>query len=229
MDLTLDLVSRCERHEPDPGPDPATHYFSEAECLTAARELDGRGPGGQLWLFAYGSLIWKPAFDAAEHRVATAHGWHRSFNLEIRRWRGSPDQPGLMMGLKRGGSCKGVAYRLEGDRVAQLARLLEREVDGPHHLPGVRWVPVMMGRERAMALTFWASPPSFPEFVDYPLEQVAPVLARACGHFGSGAGYLYNTVVKLQEHGIRDRNLWRLQKLVAAEIRARARQAGAGD
>ncbi|TIW30865.1 MAG: gamma-glutamylcyclotransferase, partial [Mesorhizobium sp.] len=56
--------------------------------------------------------------------------------------------------------------------------------------------------------------------LNQPLENVARVLARACGHVGSGAEYLYNTVSHLEEFGIRDRNLWRLQELVADEIRS---------
>jgi glutathione-specific gamma-glutamylcyclotransferase len=74
-------------------------------------------------------------------------------------------------------------------------------------------------RERSVeALVFWAGPSGSGRSLRLPLEAVAWRLAHACGHYGSGADYLYQTVAKLEEHGIRDSNLWRLQKLVAAEI-----------
>jgi cation transport protein ChaC len=220
MTLTAELVARCERHEPDPGPEPGRRYFTEAEYETAAVKFIAQAPPGPLWVFAYGSLIWKPAIDTTEHRLAVAHGWHRSFCLRLTRWRGSPAQPGLMMGLKRGGRCKGMVHRIaDDDRRALLVRLLRREVGNDKHLTGVRWVNVDTDQGKIRALTFWAEPIALENWVDLPLPQVAQILARACGHIGSGAAYLFHTVSKLDELGIRDRNLWRLQQLVADEIR----------
>ena len=89
------------------------------------------GPeSGEVWVFAYGSLIWKPACDIAEQRVAVAHGWHRAFCLGWDRWfRGNPDGPGLMLALDRGGTCDGVAQRLPADAVEpELRKLLRREM-----------------------------------------------------------------------------------------------------
>lgn len=220
MVLTAELVARCERNEPDPGPDPRGRYFTDAEYEAAAAGLIAQAPPGPLWVFAYGSLIWKPAIDTTEHRGAVAHGWHRSFCLRLTRWRGSPKQPGLMMGLKRGGRCKGMVYRIaDHDRLNLLIRLLRREVGNDKHLTGVRWINVHTDDGKVRALTFWAEPVGLEGWVDLPLPQVAQVLARACGHIGSGAAYLFQTVSKLDELGIRDRNLWRLQQMVADEIR----------
>ena len=75
-----------------------------------------------LWLFAYGSLIWKPEIEHVEERIATVRGWHRSFCLKLTRWRGTQEQPGLMMGLDRGGACKGLAFRLPDGDSARAAR-----------------------------------------------------------------------------------------------------------
>ena len=173
-----------------------------------------------MWIFAYGSLIWKPAFYAVEHRRATAFGWHRAFCLELTRWRGSPQQPGLMMGLQRGGRCDGIVYRLpDGDQVGQLGQLLRREVGGDEEMRTVRWITARSGHDKLPALTFWADPAGLDYSVKLPLARVAHILARACGHIGSGADYLFQTVSKLEEFGIRDSNLWRLQQLVADEIR----------
>lgn len=217
--LTQDLVARCERIEADPGPDPGERYMDDHDYAQAAQHLAQQVAGGPLWVFAYGSLIWKPTFSAEEHLVATAHGWHRSFCLEIRRWRGTPQQPGLMLALRRGGSCRGLAYRLPtANLTAQIEGMLRREISRPGGLKCMRWLPVSHNGTRLKALTFWAVGPDYPSFVDKAPEQVARILARACGHFGSGASYLYHTILNLHAHGIRDRYLWRLQQLVADEI-----------
>ena len=99
MRLTEELVALVERLEPDPGPEPGTREHNNAEyAQMVAALLVGYQPE-ELWVFAYGSLIWKPAFTAAEHRRATAYGWHRSFCMELVRFRGTREQPGLMMAL----------------------------------------------------------------------------------------------------------------------------------
>jgi glutathione-specific gamma-glutamylcyclotransferase len=169
---------------------------------------------------SYRSLIWKPAIDTTDHRHGVAHGWHRSFCLRLTRWRGSPAQPGLMMGLKRGGSCKGMVHRIaDHDRQRLLVCLLRREIGNDKHLTGVRWINVDTADGNIRALAFWAEPIGLDGWVDLTLSEVAQILARACGHMGSGAAYLFHTVSKLDELGIRDRNLWRLQQLVADEIK----------
>ena len=221
MTLTTDLVARCERHEPDPGRQPGSRYFTDAEYEAAASNLIEQAPPSPLWVFAYGSLIWKPAIATTDHCRAVAHGWHRSFCLRLTRWRGSAAQPGLMMGLKHGGSCKGIVHRIpDDDRRSLLIQLLRREIGNDQHLTGVRWINVDTDQGRIRALTFWAEPVGLENWVNLPLSEVAQILARACGHGGSGAAYLFHTVSKLDELGIRDRNLWRLQQMVADEIRS---------
>lgn len=220
MALTAELVARCERNEPDPGPEPGLRHFLDEDYAAAADRLLGEAPPGPLWFFAYGSLIWKPAIATAEHRRAAAHGWHRAFCLQLTRWRGSPAQPGLMMGLKRGGSCHGVIHRIADEaRRDLLIALLKREVGTEEDMTGVRWLTAATAEGKVRALTFWAEPQGLGrDWCQRPLPEVARILARACGHIGSGAAYLFHTVAKLDELGIRDRNLWRLQHLVAEEI-----------
>ncbi len=112
-----------------------------------------------LWVFAYGSLIWKPDFDAVEARHGTATGWHRSFCLEMTRWRGSRTQPGLMMALDHGGRCNGVAFRLsDDDRLGQIRRMIRREVGTLDDASSVRWLPIETEQGRVRALVFWAGP-----------------------------------------------------------------------
>lgn len=219
MSLTEELVSRVERTEPDPGPDPGTTDHTPEEFQALALAFLARRPPGDLWLFAYGSLIWNPELDHEESRRALARGWHRSFCLKLTRWRGTREVPALMLALDRGGSCAGMVYRLsETDTVGQVAKLLERELDGnpPTNIP--RWIRVTTPSGPVTAMAFVADPQGRAYTGRLPLEQVAHVVARAAGHWGSSAQYAWRTIAKLEESGIRDSSLWRLQKLVAAEI-----------
>ena len=143
MSLTPDLVALCHRDIPDPGPDGRFTPITDEQYRTLAQTLEQESHGEPLWVFAYGSLIWKPEFEAIDRQRATAFGWHRSFCLHINRWRGSHEQPGLMMALERGGRCDGVIYRLpDDDRAAQIERMLRREVSAYENIDAVRWLPV---------------------------------------------------------------------------------------
>src|SRR5262245_46250064 len=159
LSLTADLVARVERTEPDPGPFPGRIYLTDAAFDALAAERVAACNGGPLWIFAYGSLIWKPEGRFAEHRRATAHGWHRSFCLKLQRWRGTPDCPGLMMALDRGGACHGVIYRVpQGEEFAELGKLLRREIDQQEDVASLRWVTTTSGGDKLRALTFYAGP-----------------------------------------------------------------------
>lgn len=220
MSLTPELVSLCFRKEEDRGFDESWQQLTEAEHdAITLRLLDECGTD-PLWIFAYGSLIWNPTFDAVETRRATAIGWHRSFCLELTNWRGTPELPGLMMALDRGGRCDGVAFRLsDARRAAELSQTLKREILFHENVGMVRWVTLQTEMGKLRALVFWAGPRHGDGVsLKLPLDKVAWTLARACGYAGSCAEYLYNTVSHLEALGIRDRNLWRLQHLVADEI-----------
>jgi cation transport protein ChaC len=221
MDLTADLVALVERFERDPGPPPGEREQTPAELAAMADAvLAGKGDG-PLWLFAYGSLIWKPDFVHTAAVRGVAAGWHRSFCLRLTRWRGTPEVPALMMALDRGGSCSGIVYRLpDEDHHAQVVRLLRRETDGNPPTNVARWVTVRTADGLQRALAFTASPKGRAYAGRLPHPDIARTLAVAAGHWGSAAQYLYNTVQKLDESGIRDRNLWSLQALVAEEIRS---------
>ena len=220
MDLTAALVALAERTEPDPGPEPGTTGHTDDELDQIAVALLAVHDPAQLWVFAYGSLIWNPVFRIIGQRRAVAHGWHRAFCFSLTRWRGTRELPALMLALDRGGSCTGIAYRLPpGDNRRQIFTLLDREIDAnpPTNVP--RWIEVATAGGRVKALTFVADRKGSAYAGKRPLPDVADVLSKAAGHYGSAAQYLFNTVSKLEEHGIRDRNLWRIQGLVAAGIR----------
>lgn len=220
MNLTAELVARVERTEPDPGPEPGTAEHTDAEFDAMVEALLSEYKPEELWVFAYGSLIWNPEFEFLESRSATANGWHRSFCLKLTRWRGTRELPALMLALDQGGTCKGLAYRLPArDHFGQLGLLMRREIDAnpPTNVP--RWISVKTEGGTLRALAFIAAPDGNAYAGKLPPEKVAHVLARAAGHWGSAAQYLFRTVTMLEEHGIRDRNMWLIQSLVAQQIK----------
>ena len=181
-----------------------------------------QGDLGEVWIFAYGSLIWKPACDFVEMRTALVRGWHRAFCLGWNnRWRGSDENPGLMLALDRGGACKGVLYRLPPNRIEEcMTQLLQREMAWlPSAFPP-RWVNAQTGDRTIRALTFCIDRNSGRYVSGLSVEQVAEVLATAVGSRGSMAEYLFATVRHLEEIGIHDPHLWQLQSLVADRIEA---------
>jgi len=217
--LTPELVALSIRPEPEQEPEPGWIALTEDELDALADRWHRECGDEPLWVFAYGSLIWKPGFTSVDHMRATAYGWHRSFCLRMTRWRATPEQPGLMLALERGGRCDGVIYRMpEEGRHREIKRALVREVRWRQTAHMVRWVSVRTDRGPMRALTFWAGPTGDRVASKLPLPEVAHILARACGSRGSCAEYLYNTVDHLAAFGIRDRNLWVLQELVAREL-----------
>jgi glutathione-specific gamma-glutamylcyclotransferase len=219
MRLTHDLVVEAARR----GDDPGAVLAADADYAAMSRRLLAARPAnGEVWVFAYGSLIWKPACDIAEQRIALARGWHRAFCLGWDRcFRGTKERPGLMLALDRGGTCKGVVQRLPPDAVeANLEKLLRREVlTKPSPFPP-RWISVQTASGPLSAITFTMSRTSEAYVGGLSAEEIADVLAVAAGRWGSMAEYLYNTVSQLEELGIGDRFLWRLQELVADRIEA---------
>jgi len=220
MTLSVDMVESCRRPEVDEGRHPdLTPMPNELYQPLIDRLLNESLDIGSLWVFAYGSLIWNPTFPWIEARRATAVGWHRSFCIEMQNWRGSRSQPGLMMALDRGGRCNGIAFRIaDENREGVVGNLVDAEIGYNEDVSSIRWLPLQTADGPIRALTFYAGPVGPGVTRKLPLSDVAWRLARACGHVGPGAEYLYNTVVELEERGIQDRNLWTLQRLVALEI-----------
>ncbi|WP_245319098.1 gamma-glutamylcyclotransferase [Mesorhizobium temperatum] len=224
MALTVDLVARAYRAIENTGPAPHMVRNTETEWNATVREILVSRPDGQdAWIFAYGSLLWNPAAEHVEERAGVVRGWHRSFCIRMRDWRGTVDQPGLMMGLDRGGQCGGMALRLAEDTVeAQLGKLVRREMPvRPSRKPFThtpRWVQVHTVQGLIRALAFVVNRKGVNYMGGLTPDETATILATACGHGGSCAEYLYNTISQLEALGIRDRNLWRLQSLVADEL-----------
>ena len=225
LSLTADIVARVERFEPDPGPAPGSEELSNEDYEASADKLLAEYTPGTLQVFAYGSLLWSPAFEVTAASPATAVGWHRSFCFTLDRWRGTRELPGLMMALDRGGSCNGhLLQGAAGNVRSELIALLERELDAKHPTNIGKWIWVKTAQGKVRALTFVADKdgPAYAGRIS--LDEVADIISRAAGHLGSNAIYLQRTVEQLHHHGIKDRNLWKLQERVAELIVSRTKR-----
>jgi len=221
LSLTPDHIARVHRIVADTGPTAGVQQQTDADYADWVTRIAGSHPDPAMptQLFAYGSLIWKPEIEHTAEQTGVARGWHRAFCLRQQRFRGTPDQPGLMMALDRGGQCRGILYELPQEYLEhQLDRLFRREftVKPINSMP--RWITVQTASGPVKALCFAMNRASPYYTGRLPLEDVARTLATACGHWGSGAEYLLNTVTQLEARGIHDSGLWRLQQLVARQI-----------
>lgn len=186
------------------------HRASIAATLAARAD-----PGGDVWVFAYGSLIWNPTIHAVERRSAELRGYHRRFCLWTSLGRGTAERPGLTLGLDRGGSCRGVAYRIAAAEAEQeLLILWQREMATGAYRP--RWVKLGTPEGHIAAVTFTINREHAHYARRLPEAQVAAVIARAAGALGPCCNYLFSTVEHLREIGLADRRLERL----AAQVRA---------
>ena len=185
-----------------------------AASLAATLKVEPKGAG---WgVFAYGSLLWNPLFPFAEARRASVHGLHRRFCLWSLASRGRPHAPGLVLGLDRGGSCRGVVYRLPSrTALAELHLLWRREMVTGAYEP--RWLHVDCEGRRIVALGFVVRRQHTQYAGHLTIEAQADVIAVACGAFGSSADYLERTRVSLATHGVVDLYLERLAARVAAK------------
>lgn len=166
----------------------------------------------ERWVFGYASLIWRPEFDAAEHRTALVHGWHRALRLRSRVNRGTPELPGLVFALLPGGACRGMVYRLRAEHAeAELERLWAREM--PTGVYDARLLPCRTPQGTVAALAFTLSRRSEACLPRLPDEEVLHILRHARGRYGSTLEYLAETATALRQHGVRDREIERLMAL----------------
>jgi cation transport protein ChaC len=170
---------------------------------------------GDVWLFGYGSLIWNPAIHYVERKPALIRGWHRQFCLATPIGRGTPENPGLVLGLDQGGSCHGVAFRIaRADAEAELELVWRREMVTGAYIP--RWVKL-----RGSDVPHGTSGVAFiinrsaPNYVRPVAEaDTAQVIAAASGALGTCRDYLFDTIQGLDGFGIRDRYLDRIAHLI---------------
>ena len=220
MRLTRELVDLLPAAIEDPGPIAIVSQLEQDNYhqRTANALLSHKNAQNGLWVFAFGSLIWKPRFEFDRHRRALLRGWQRSFCLGLdERYRGNPEAPGLMLSLDKGGSCEGIVYKIaEKDIHIRLIEMLETEPP----LPPL-WVDVDtdQGSIRCIALVSNADLPGYQGGLTE--DHIADLLSKTVGMFGSMPDYLYNTIHSLAEVGIHDPYLWRMQELVAQRLEKR--------
>jgi glutathione-specific gamma-glutamylcyclotransferase len=173
-------------------------------------------PGADLWLFGYGSLMWNPAIETAEAARARIDGFQRSFSLTLAFGRATPDRPGLMLVVVEGGSCAGVAWRIQADKIASETHVLwMREMLSGAYRPV--WLDLDFGGgARARGFTFAAQPghPRLEPGLDF--EVTARRIAAAEGERGTNRDYLFQCAQALAHHGLADDLIARLDARVRA-------------
>jgi len=169
-----------------------------------------------VWIFAYGSLIWDPEFCYAEAEPALLRGYHRSFCVYSYDYRGTPDRPGLVLGLDRGGSCRGIVLRLPPETLAEaINRLWLREMSGRqvYNMRRLR-VRTRRGTQRTFAFTVLRDRSDYAGRL--PLDEAARIILDAAGRRGACRDYFDNTLRHLEQLGLADRALRRLAQRVEA-------------
>ena len=166
--------------------------------------------GGDLWVFGYGSLMWRPGFAYQERHRAEIRGYHRALCVFSHRHRGTPDRPGLVLGLDRGGRCHGVAFRVAAGGVeATLAYLKEREqMNGVYH---ERLVAAKLEDGRTVPALAFVVDRGHPQYAGRLADQELLRLVRqGIGESGANPDYVRSTHEHLIGLGVKDRVLARL-------------------
>jgi len=184
----------------------------------AIRQWGGRQ---DLWVFGYGSLLWRPELDFVESRPARVHGWHRALKMWSQVNRGTPACPGLVFGLLSGGSCRGMVFRLPRQDCAEgLATLWQREMVTGVYDP--RWLACHTPQGPVQALAFTLSRQSPHHTGQLADDEYRRIFSTATGRFGTTRDYAHQTYEELRRMGIEDRALARLLRLSQADAGASA-------
>ncbi|HEX9462890.1 MAG TPA: gamma-glutamylcyclotransferase [Alphaproteobacteria bacterium] len=174
--------------------------------------------GRDLWIFAYGSLMWDPGFPFEEARPALLRGYHRSFCVYSHRYRGTPDRPGLVLGLDSGGACRGIAYRVASHNVKRvMAYLWRREMTGRTYTCREVRIHLAGHTVRARAFVVRRDHPQYAP--DLSVARTVELVCQGKGMRGACLTYLENTVRHLDELGIPDRRLHAILKRAEARLR----------
>lgn len=169
-----------------------------------------------LWVFGYGSLMWNPGFDYEERVPGKLIGAHRSLCVKSVHWRGTPEKPGLVLGLDRGGACVGVAFRIGAARAeATLAYLREREQVTNIYHEAIRRVWLKDGSERTVPAVVFLVDRGHAQYSGrLTAEERLHLIRQGHGIGGPNADYVLATARHLAELGIRDEELrWLVERL----------------
>ena len=184
------------------------HSMRDADQMLE-RALVQWGGDEDLWIFGYGSLIWRPEFDFSERRSAHVHGWHRALKMWSTINRGTPQVPGLVFGMLSGGSCQGMVFRIPrsaGDEV--MRKLWQREM--PNAVYDPKWLACKTPQGTVKALAFTLSRQSPHHTGELAPDEYRRIFSEAQGIYGTTFDYARATFDELQRLGIDDKALKRL-------------------
>ena len=197
--------------------DPALKLSSAEEHRASIEAMLAERPPGDVWLFAYGSLMWNPLIHSIERRVAAVRGFHRRFCLWTHLGRGTTERPGLTLALEPGGVCRGIAYRIaEAVAATELELVWRREMLTGAYRP--RWLKLTTAEGPLHAIGFVVNRRHVRYAGRLAEAEVVAALAEANGPLGSCAAYLFDAVSHLEALGAHDRKLIRLRDKVVARI-----------
>lgn len=195
-------------------------FATRDPAASLARAREEWGGRTDLWVFGYASLIWRPEFEAVERRPAHLHGYHRALRMRSRVNRGTVECPGLVFALLSGGSCHGLAMRIDRRRAEhELERLWAREM--PNSVYDARFLDCRTerGTVRALAFTLSRRSPNYTGVLGD--AEMLAILRHARGRYGTTLAYLLETATGLAAHGIRDAEIERLVGLARRHALAR--------
>lgn len=201
---------------------PHIHVWSDEELDSSLGDVLAQAPNRRhVWVFGYGSLLWNPIIDVVDRKSGLVHGYRRRFCMIAPTGRGTPDNPGLILALDAGGSCHGVALKVNPKNVRdELALLWRREMVVGSYIP--KWVTVRTKRGHQAALTFVMNRQHNSYRGTWSVQKTARTLATASGVLGSNAEYLFDTLAHLHDLGLDDSRLNDLAKRVR-RIHAKAK------
>ncbi len=173
-------------------------------------------PEGDFWVFAYGSLMWNPEFEYLRSEIACLEGYHRCLCLWSVEHRGTPERPGLVMGLDHGGSCLGRAFLVSGDRAPSIIdRLNQREMITGAYLSEMQ--PLRLATDEMVEGICLIARKNHPQYAPHlELNTVVELVRHAHGNRGSNLEYVLNTVQHLREMGLPDAQLDRVARQLEA-------------
>jgi len=171
-------------------------------------------PGAELRVFGYGSLMWRPDFPYIDIVPASLHGYHRAFCIHSTHYRGTRENPGLVLGLDRGGMCHGRMFRVKPEHAQEVADALHaREMVTGVYEP--RWLKLRLENGRIVTALAYVADRNHPQYAGkLEVAEIARRIRRAIGKTGSNVDYLRNTVIHLEEMGIHEGVLHRVLRQV---------------
>jgi cation transport protein ChaC len=191
--------------------------LSDLERRRSCEDTLAAAPEGlaELWLFGYGSLMWDAPFSHGLAKTATLSGWRREMSIWTALARGTPECPGLSLGLVPGGACEGMGFQIAvPDRAEALEIIWRREMWTDVYRP--TWVSLEIEGRSQPAFTFTTNPASRQFAGDLSPDDAVAYIAQATGERGPCRDYLGNTVARLKALGIDEPHLYALDEAVKA-------------